>query len=337
MSDERVKRTRNCSVDIIINNHNYGEFVAEAIESGLAQEYQRCVVTVVDDGSTDNSADVLARYRDRVTVISKPKGGQASAVNAGIDASVGDLVLFLDADDLLDPGLVPRVVEAFQRQPETAKVQFPLRRSDRLGNPMPGFVPAKPERMRQGDVREALVRYNDDLAWSPMSGNAYPRWVLERIMPIPTEDYPTIGADIYLINLAPLYGPVISLTGPGGSYRVHGRNADFRPDYDRERSARIVELSHVTHGHIARHAHDLDLAVPVEGVGAESVTLLAQEMALASFGADRRFSTARCGLWAIRRRHDLSMRTRVTYAGWMIVMAIAPKSVARTIARLTLR
>jgi glycosyl transferase family 2 len=325
------------TVDIIINNHNYGRFLADAIESGLGQSYQPCVVTVVDDGSTDDSAEILARYLNRVQVLSQAQSGQAAAVNSGFDASSGDIVLFLDADDLLDQDVVANVVTAFQDHHDVAKVQFPLRHIDRDGRPLPGFIPAKPGQMPQGDVREALLRYNDDLAWSSMSGNAYPRAILTKIMPIPTTDYPKIGADIYLINLAPLYGPVVSLERPGGSYRIHGQNADYRSDFDLQRASRIVALSHVTHDHIERHAHLLGLSLPAEGVGSGSITLIAQEMTLARIGAARPFDVARSGMSVLKRRRDLMLRSRLLFAGWLIAMTILPRSMARALAGVTLR
>jgi len=325
------------AVDIILNNHNYGRFLADAIGRGLNQSYQQCVVTVVDDGSTDDSADVLAGYKGQVHVLSQAQGGQAAAVNAGFDATNGDIVLFLDADDVLDRDVVERVVAAFRDHPDAAKVQYPLRQIDRVGQPLLGSVPAKPEQMPTGDVRKAMLQYNDDIAWSSMSGNAYPRSVLTKIMPIPTTDYPMIGADIYLINLAPLYGPVVSLERPGGSYRIHGQNADYRSDFDLQRAARIVALSHVTHDHIERHAKLLGLAPPTEGVGSGSITVIAQEMALAKVGAARPVDVARRGSSAVRRRRDLMLRSRVLFAGWLVVMLILPKSMARALAGLTLR
>jgi glycosyltransferase involved in cell wall biosynthesis len=89
---------------VIIASYNYGRFLGDAIESALAQTYAPVEVIVVDDGSTDESRNVIARVGDRVQSILKANGGQASAWNAGFAASAGDVVLFLDADDLYRPG-----------------------------------------------------------------------------------------------------------------------------------------------------------------------------------------------------------------------------------------
>src|SRR5437764_1069566 len=88
-------------VSVIINNYNYGRFLAEAIESALSQTLPATEVIVVDDGSTDNSPEVIGRYEGRIRSIMKSNGGQASALNAGFGASSGDVVIFLDADDVL--------------------------------------------------------------------------------------------------------------------------------------------------------------------------------------------------------------------------------------------
>lgn len=73
---------------IIIDNYNYGRFLADAINSALAQTYQHTEVIVVDDGSTDNSREIISQYGDRIRPVLKENGGQGSAFNAGFEASV---------------------------------------------------------------------------------------------------------------------------------------------------------------------------------------------------------------------------------------------------------
>ena len=70
---------------ILINNFNYAAYLGEAIDSALAQDWDDVEVVVVDDGSTDGSAEVLDAYADRVVVVRKPNGGQASAFNTGFE------------------------------------------------------------------------------------------------------------------------------------------------------------------------------------------------------------------------------------------------------------
>src|SRR5258707_8837609 len=88
-------------VSILINNFNYGRFLPEAIESALGQTHPRLEVIVVDDGSTDNSREVIARYGNRVLPVLKDNGGQASAFNPGFRCSHGGVIPFLDGQDAL--------------------------------------------------------------------------------------------------------------------------------------------------------------------------------------------------------------------------------------------
>lgn len=103
---------------ILINNYNYGRYLADAIDSALGQTYPNTEVIVVDDGSTDHSRDVIQQYGDRIIAVFKENGGQASALNAGFAASRGEIIFLLDADDAFLPEKVAEVVQHFQLHPE---------------------------------------------------------------------------------------------------------------------------------------------------------------------------------------------------------------------------
>src|SRR5580698_2629233 len=103
------------SVSIIINNFNYGRFLSEAIVSALDQKYRGFEVIVVDDGSTDNSLDIVASYGNRLRLVSKENGGQASAFNAGFATSIGEVICFLDSDDRFLPDKLSHIVNIFNR------------------------------------------------------------------------------------------------------------------------------------------------------------------------------------------------------------------------------
>jgi len=104
-------------VSILINNYNYGHFLKDAIESALNQTYSNTEVIVVDDGSTDHSRQIIEPYSDCILPILKENGGQATAFNAGFLASRGEIICFLDSDDIFLPHKVAEVVRIFRSHP----------------------------------------------------------------------------------------------------------------------------------------------------------------------------------------------------------------------------
>ncbi|MFG6099690.1 glycosyltransferase [Leptothoe sp. ISB3NOV94-8A] len=106
-------------VSILINNYNYGSFVSQSIDSALHQTYSNVEVIVVDDGSKDNSPEVIRSYGDNVIAVLKENGGQASALNAGFARSSGEIICLLDADDLYLPNKVADVVKVFRKDNKT--------------------------------------------------------------------------------------------------------------------------------------------------------------------------------------------------------------------------
>src|SRR6266511_2235841 len=126
---------------IIVNNYNYGRFLKVAIDSALAQTYPATEVIVVDDGSTDESREIIAGYGDRIVPVLKENGGQASAFNAGFRASRGDAIVFLDADDALLPAAMEQAVDLLV-DPSIVKVHWPLCVVDEQGNKTERIVPS---------------------------------------------------------------------------------------------------------------------------------------------------------------------------------------------------
>lgn len=91
------------SITVIIPTYNYGRFIAEAIESALGQTLGPVEVIVVDDGSTDDTAEVVARFGDAVKYVRQDNAGVCVARNRGVAESSGELIAFLDADDIWEP------------------------------------------------------------------------------------------------------------------------------------------------------------------------------------------------------------------------------------------
>lgn len=100
----KVRKFGDASVSVIIPCFNAERWIGEAIESCLAQSAPPQEIIVVDDGSTDGSAEVISRYRGKVRYVHQANGGGGRARNVGLELSRGDFIQFLDADDLLLPG-----------------------------------------------------------------------------------------------------------------------------------------------------------------------------------------------------------------------------------------
>jgi glycosyltransferase involved in cell wall biosynthesis len=105
-------------VSVIIPAWNAAAFVGKAIDSALAQSWTGREVIVVNDGSSDATADILASYGTRIRSITQPNGGLSNARNRGIRESHGEFIALLDADDWWLPDKLARQVDLLQRHPE---------------------------------------------------------------------------------------------------------------------------------------------------------------------------------------------------------------------------
>jgi hypothetical protein len=240
-------------VSIVITNFNYAAYVADAVESALAQTHPDVEVIAVDDGSTDDSATVLRRYEaDGVRVVFQENRGQAGALNAGYAIADGGVVIFLDGDDILLPTAAATAIAAVEV--DTAQVQWPLTELDAEARPTGETNPISP--LSQGDLRSQLLA-EGPLQWSSSGlGAAWTRGYLNAVMPIPEAEF-RYGADAYLVALAPLYGQVRAVERPQTLYRRHGRNRSSR-SFD-EMLTFDVDISRKLFALAADRAHALGL------------------------------------------------------------------------------
>lgn len=204
-------------VSVLIDSYNHASFIEAAIDSALAQDYPKdhLEVIVVDDGSTDDTAQRCAKYGSAIRYIRKDNGGQSSAFNLGFSIARGEYLLLLDADDYLLPERAKVVVAEFERYPNLSAV-FNRRRV--IGENL--------------DVVDSFGEYHDislsaehmSKLWDISFGTsrmAIRSSALAAVLPLPETS--RIGADIYLISLI-LVGSFSSLPDVLTVYRVHGNN-----------------------------------------------------------------------------------------------------------------
>ncbi|MGD1155383.1 MAG: glycosyltransferase [Terriglobia bacterium] len=108
------------TVSVVIAAYNAARWIAETLDSVLAQTFRDFEVIVVDDGSTDQTPEAVAGYKDRIRYLRKENGGQPSARNVGIHAACGSYIAFVDADDLWLPEKLQLQMELFSRRPDLA-------------------------------------------------------------------------------------------------------------------------------------------------------------------------------------------------------------------------
>jgi glycosyltransferase involved in cell wall biosynthesis len=231
-------------ISIVITCFNYEIYVGPAIESALNQVRAADEIIVVDDGSTDSSAQTIARYGEKVRSVYQQNRGNIAAFERGYAESSGDLIIFLDADDILFPQTVDSVASAWQD--DVSKIQYDLEVIDGSGAFIGRYFCAFPKSYTTAQLYSEFERTGTYI-WPVMSGNAYSRTFLRQVMPM----MPPVGYDGALNTIAPLYGKVVTLAKPLGQYRLHGRNisrhdnhgrAQRYPDFSRQIGFRTKEF-----------------------------------------------------------------------------------------------
>jgi glycosyltransferase involved in cell wall biosynthesis len=200
-------------VTTVIPCFNQGQFLAEAIESVLAQTRRPEQIIIIDDGSTDNTAAVAARFK-AVDYLFQKNRGLAAARNAGLGHAIADYILFLDSDDILIPTAIEHCLAAFSAQPDAAFVYGGFRLVDSSRELIREALPQSP-----ADHYAALLRGNHIGMHGTVMYNA---GVVLRVGGFDEtlsccEDY-----DLYL-RLAKDY-PVGVYRSISAEYRMHGEN-----------------------------------------------------------------------------------------------------------------
>ena len=222
----------------LINNYNYAPYLPEAVDSALRQTIPFDEIIIVDDGSTDGSPSLLKeRYggHHSIRIIAKENEGQLSCFNRGFAASHGDLIFFLDADDLYENDYLERVKRIYRDRPAC------------------DFVSTASRFFGEQSGIQRLFHQDRDMGYSVVSSLVRKRWlgaqtsalsmrrkILERFLELPLlEDWRTM-ADVCLVFGASMVGArKYYLDAALIRYRVHGRNQHWGRDQDATRTMQI--------------------------------------------------------------------------------------------------
>jgi len=321
-------------ISIIVTNYNYGRYLHAAIDSALAQTYPQVEVIVVDDGSTDDSREIIESYGKRIIPIIKVNGGHGSALNAGYASSRGGIVMFLDADDELLSEAAEWVVKAWR--PGIAKVQFQLEMVDDRGNPIGLRVPTFNGFIPNGDIRDRIVRFGEYPS-SPSSGNAYARAALERLMPLDEATW-FVAAEKPLVFLTPFFGDAVSICAPLGRYRIHENN-------DSRMKGRHLEALHRRLSAVFFVPETICAIAATKGIELDPcilnstsrriklrITSLRLDPKTHPIAGDTRLKLFIKGIRSSIREPDLSLRVRAAQMTWFFLMAFAPMAIVNRLA-----
>lgn len=202
-------------ISVLINNYNYGRFLRQCIDSALAQDWPDLEVVVVDDGSSDDSREIIASYAGRIVPVLKPNGGQASCFNEGFAAATGDVIFLLDADDAFLPGKLAAIADAYER--------FDIEWCFDHVTPQEGAsIPAELD-ICEIDKRVSMRRGQFPSIPVPTSGLSFRRELLAQILPMPLAS-DVVLSDNYLKFAAALLGRGAVIETPLTFQRLHEAN-----------------------------------------------------------------------------------------------------------------
>jgi len=227
-------------ISVLINNYNYGRFLAACIDSVLAQDYPDVEIIVVDDGSTDNSRDIIASYGTRILPVLKENGGQASSFNAGFAASSGDILCLLDADDAFLPRKLPLIASLYRSH--SADWVFDHVTTDENVTTVTQISTTEIDKrasLRQGGFPSLPV---------PTSGLTFHRRILSDILPMPTAN-DVVLSDNYLKFAAAYLGKGLIVETPLTFQRIHGANRYTNSDKAERLRAKIMVATGVSLAH----------------------------------------------------------------------------------------
>lgn len=265
-------------VTVLVDTYNHERFIEQAIVSVLEQDFPRSdmEILVVDDGSTDRTPEILRKFEPHVRVLRKANGGQASAFNAGIPETRGEIVAFLDGDDWWKKNRLSRVVEVLAADPSVGLVGngIVIVRGD-------GFE--QTETLRDGfsfqaNTVEGARLFRVRRSFMGTSRMTVRAGLLRTIGPVP--EGIAIEADEYLFTIAAVLNPVQIVPEVLTCYRLHDSNLYQITRADRESIVRKQKVIQVLSEELSRKLERLRAPKEVRRILAGTVRAEANQIRL---------------------------------------------------------
>lgn len=211
-------------VSVIIPTYNRAAMLEEAIQSVLDQNFKDFELIVVDDGSTDKTKDVMKKYTGKIKSVTKVNHGVASARNKGLEMAEGELIAWLDDDDLFLPGKLDQQVRYFREYPRTGLVYTGHVTVNTLQQPVKKSFYVPPIVRDCRSTREALINH----CFFANSTVMMKRECFEKTGLFNENLLHTVDYDMWLRTAA--YYPFGCVPQVLMVYRFHGRQITMRRD-----------------------------------------------------------------------------------------------------------
>lgn len=315
-------------ISIVITNYNFGRFLGDAIQSALNVRWPDKEIIVCDDGSTDNSREVIESFRGRIKALYKANGGQPSAANAAFPLTTGEIIFFLDSDDLLFAEAAEVVIKAWGAN--TSKVQFPSVVIDHTGADTGKVWPNFRRSHRPELIRAQLTR-TGRYPTSSTSGNAFSRKFLKELFPVP-EDLE--GFDSFLCMTAPFYGDVTTIIKPLGKFRIHGGNSWSQLTWQPEKLFFYLDQEIRRDAFVRSWAGKLGLTINPNSLRMDYGHLMNRLACQRVFPCTHRFSKEpvgsllKDGIRAALLDPFVNRKTKLIVTMWFLVAGLSPRRIA---------
>jgi hypothetical protein len=225
-------------VTCVVTTYQYGHFIAGCLDSVLAQDHPReqLEVIVVDDGSTDDTRAIVARYGDAVRYVHQPNAGQIAATNRGIGEATGDYITLVDADDTVPPDCVSARAAILDARPEVGLVYGDMDIIDADGALLdPSYHRAYDVPTHVGRVLGPLLERNF------VPGGTMMFRAADRALYHPIAEHASVQDWWIAANVAAA-AELAYVDRPMANYRLHGANDSHGADVERNARLRANDL-----------------------------------------------------------------------------------------------
>lgn len=210
---------RQTSISVIISSYNYGRFIGATIQSVLEQTLPAHEIIVIDDGSSDDSAEVIKSFGARVKFIQQENQGVCAVRNKGARLATGDVLAFLDSDDIWLPRKLEMQAQAFSSDPEVGLVSCGLREFDTNGETLAEYVDGK-----SGWCAREILLFRDFVLNTTASAIAVRRETFERVGGFDESREIFAAEDHELCYRAAKISKLVFIQEVLVDFRIHGKN-----------------------------------------------------------------------------------------------------------------